>query len=159
MPTRMRNSLGREESDERSGLALGEVQSGSQPFSTRARRSALASVMQITMVSFLLGSLVAVSGRRTWPTLISWAALGTVGGVLMGYHEATQGLVEIGDPRWYEVLPRGGARVGDVVGLWAFLPAAVGLCAAALGTVRPIHRNRSSAEALAKADNELAIGA
>lgn len=109
------------------------AQLAAQPFVDRARRSALAAALQISVVAFLLGVVAASIGRKRWWWLLGFGALGTVGGMLMGFNESTHGMVTIGDPSWYTALPIGRFVSRDIVSLWSFLPAAVAVLAAAIG--------------------------
>jgi ABC-type lipoprotein release transport system permease subunit len=110
-------------------------QAAAAPFEALARRSACAGALQIALAAFALGALIGGGRRRSWATLALCALAGVAAGVLMGVSEATQGLVAIGDPAWYEALPRGRASVADVLSPWPYLPALTGVVAAAAGAL------------------------
>lgn len=116
------------------------VERAEAPFAARARRAAVAGALQLSLVACFLGLLIARSPRPPWLTILGWSAIGLLAGLLLGFNEGAGGLIEIGAPHWYEVLPRGRARVTDVLGLWSCLPAIVAAVAALMGALIGRHQ-------------------
>jgi len=104
-----------------------------EPFHERARTATLIGGAQLIVLAFILGASLAPLGRKAWSSFALWAVLGVVAGLLLSIGEAVQGAVEIGSPFWYEALPQGIPSFSDIFGLWAFLPAALVIAAAAIG--------------------------
>lgn len=107
----------------------------SEPFSRRARQAAIASALQIGLLAFLLGGALTSFDRKAWRMLAIWGAVGLVAGAVLGFSEGAGGLIEIGDPSWYETLPRGRALLSDLVSPWSALPAMTAILAAIAGLV------------------------
>jgi ABC-type lipoprotein release transport system permease subunit len=112
------------------------------PFVARARRAAIASALQISLVAFFLGALIARGPlqRPRWFVICVWSIIGSIAGAILGFNQGASGLIEIGDPRWYELIPRGQAALFDTLSPWSLLPTAVAALAALLGAYVGAHR-------------------